>query len=883
MLRIIQNQCAAGAKSYYSHADYFSEGQELTGNWGGKAAARLGLNGEVQRDDFAALCDNLDPRTGQRLTARTDQDRTVGYDFNFHCPKGVSLAYAFSQDERILAAFRASVRETMEELELETKTRVRTKGRDEERITGNLCWAEFVHFTSRPVDGIPDPHLHAHCFVTNATFDETENRWKAAQFRDLKRDARYFEAAFHARLAGRLTELGYPIERRGKSWDLTAIPKALADKFSRRTELIEQLAAEQNVTDPAQKGELGAKTREKKQQEHSMTELRELWRSRLSEGDSEAIENLAKGPRMARVREPDAASQALDIAIEHCFERNSVVPRKDLLADALRRHVGQVSVEGIQTELAYKPVIQGEYRGREMVTTRAVLAEERSMLEFARSGRGQAPALHPNWTIKRTWLNAGQQAAVRHMLESRDQVILIRGRAGTGKTRLLQEAVEGIEANGRQVFAFAPSAEASRGVLKSEGFENATTVAELLVNRDLQQAVAGNVLLIDEAGLLGTRTLKQVFDLAEQQSCRVILSGDWKQHASVERGAAMRLLEQEAGLKPATVSQNQRQEPLEYRAVVDLIAEGQLAAALDRVAQLGWVRELDDAQRNAILAQDFAEAVAAQESVLVVCPMHTELERVTHAIRAELKSRERLGQEDQSIPRLVPLHLTEVERSDANSYSPGDVLVFHQNAKGHHKGERITVGDALPPELLSQAKHFQVYRSSHMPVAERDIIRITANGKTKDGQHRLNNGATYQVAAITDEGDLRLSNGWLVDANYGFIAPGYVSTSHGSQGRTVDRVLISEPSHSFGAASREQLYVSASRGRHGMRIYTDDWQALKLAVHRSADQLAATEFVSGHVDDTELRRLHAARAKIIAEQQQHRKESVRERELVYGR
>src|SRR5262249_42098722 len=117
MLRIIQNRSSASAQSYYTQGDYYTEGQELAGYWGGKGAKRLGLSGEIRREDFQALCENRNPNTGERLTPRNKADRTVGYDFNFHVPKGVSVVYMLNRDERILDAFRASVRETMQELE----------------------------------------------------------------------------------------------------------------------------------------------------------------------------------------------------------------------------------------------------------------------------------------------------------------------------------------------------------------------------------------------------------------------------------------------------------------------------------------------------------------------------------------------------------------------------------------------------------------------------------------------------------------------------------------------------------------------------------------------------------------------------------------------
>ena len=69
MLRITQQTSADAAKQYYASADYYSQGQEIIGRWGGEGATRLGLEGEVLRQDFNALCKNRNPRTGEQLTA----------------------------------------------------------------------------------------------------------------------------------------------------------------------------------------------------------------------------------------------------------------------------------------------------------------------------------------------------------------------------------------------------------------------------------------------------------------------------------------------------------------------------------------------------------------------------------------------------------------------------------------------------------------------------------------------------------------------------------------------------------------------------------------------------------------------------------------------
>lgn len=304
MLRIVQQSNAAAAKSYYSSpAEYYAAGeQEMIGEWGGKAADRLGLHGTILKPDFERLCDNRDPATGERLTARMRADRRVGYDFNFHACKSASLLFGLTGEVEILDAFRQAVAEVMEKMEEGVKVRVRKRGQMGERVAGNMAWAEYVHFTARPVGGVIDPHLHAHCFVPNCCWDHAERMWKAIDVASVKEGAPLWQAMFQRAFGRRLEILGYDLAWKEDAFEIAGIERATLERFSRRTALVNRTAAERGVTDPSDKDKLGAMTRERKRKDATMPHLRAEWRQRLTDDERAAIARAALRRRHRFIR-----------------------------------------------------------------------------------------------------------------------------------------------------------------------------------------------------------------------------------------------------------------------------------------------------------------------------------------------------------------------------------------------------------------------------------------------------------------------------------------------------------------------------------------------------------------------------------------------------
>jgi conjugative relaxase-like TrwC/TraI family protein len=760
MLRIFQTRSVEAAKSYYAiglnEGDYYS--QEGQGFWRGKAAGMLGLHGMVERDQFDALCENRRPDSGEKLNPREDLDRKVGYDMTFSAPKSVSIMYEILGDGRILNIFQKAVHETMQSIEADAHVRVRKGGVISQRRTGNLVWAEFTHHTSRPVDGLSDPSLHCHCYCFNTSFDGEENRFKSGEFFHIKRDAPYYEAVFHSKLAMGLRQLGYGIEGKRLGFEIMGIGEVNLRQFSRRAQEIEQMAELLGISgNDKAKDSLAAKTRVSKANALKGEAMRQEWRQRLDRESLAYQEHFGKCSSVA-------GEKAIAMAIEAGLERQSVIQHRRLLAQALKFSLGSSSVEEIHAKMSERSdLICHERNGAIHTTTEAVLQEEREVIAFLERTQGQREALAAGTRFDGAGLDHDQSSAIQAILSSRDQVIVVEGRAGTGKTSMMKAAISAMKSVGLPVFTFAPTSQAAHEVLRGEGFLNSETIQQLLVSEKLQQLVRGAVLWVDEAGLLSVRDMNRLFQIAEEQDARVILSGDRFQHHSVQRGDALRLVV-ESGLvevKQTRTIYRQRQEF--YREAVKSISEGNIEHGFQMLDQLGSIHEsLGLEEQWQQVAEEYVASLARHSTVLVVSPTHHEGRMVTRQIRQLLKLSGRLAEEEILIPVHRNRSLTTAERAMPHLFELGDIVRFHQNAKGgFRKGEvfeirRIdgrNVSIAKPGECatrllnLEAAAHYGVFRSAKIGISVGDKLRLLQNTSSLDGR-RMHNGTIYEITAI---------------------------------------------------------------------------------------------------------------------------------------
>jgi len=401
----------------------------------------------------------------------------------------------------------------------------------------------------------------------------------------------------------------------------------------------------------------------------------------------------------------------------------------------------------------------------------------------------------------------------------------------------MKATIAGID---KPVVVLAPSADASRGVLRRDGFTEADTVMKFLTDEKFQQKAKNGVIWVDEAGLLGMRQLRQIFDAADQLNARVVLQGDKKQHGSVERGATLRVLEEFAGLPVAELTDIRRQRG-EYKSAIQSLSQGDVLDGFDKLDGLGWVKQVED---NKSLVDDYMAALNANKTALVVAATHIEGDEITAEIREQLKERGIVSKDEKEFAQLKPLGWTDAEKGDLTRYEGNEVLCFHRNSGTFKAGDRVRVAEWPTGGKPGKPTNYAVYSPERIALAKGDSIRITANGKTKDGKHRIDNGSQYTVAGFTSKGDIALSNGWVIGKDFSHLTHGYVTTSYASQGKTVDRIFIAMGSESTPAISAEQFYVSASRGRESAKVYSDmAAKEIREAIQRTDNRKSATELI----------------------------------------
>jgi conjugative relaxase-like TrwC/TraI family protein len=900
--------------------DYYSKGERVSGEWVGIGAEKLDLRGEVTPEQFEALRSNHHPLSGEQLTPRTKDTRVAAtreagedfrkkhhrpgteaeveahrlkmgpqpnrvafYDFQCSAQKSVSIMGVLAGDDRLRGAHERASRVGLKELEKFAARQTNTATTRRNELTGNICGAAFTHDASRALD----PQLHTHFVLANATQTDS-GKWFALHENGMFEAVRYAGKVYQNELAREVKALGYEIREVRKEgeiagFEIKGVSQELCERFAKRRAEIEREIdkfEKKHGREPT-RAEVNAITRQTRPSELREISTAEVRKLQFGQLNAEEWNQLQKVHAEARERvkhgvtaSTGAEKAALKAAVDHLFERQSVLQRHQILAEALNQNLGSLDLTKLTAQveagkaglirLADDPVesLRSEH------ATRDGLKSELWSVNFVNKTKGAFPALNPRFELKGK-LSPEQRDAVKHILNTQDQCCATRGVAGAGKTTTQREVRRGLDEAGHRVIAIAPTASAAK-TLQAEGFKEATTVADFLQNGPSKFDLRGAVVICDEAGLQSNRQGEELLRLAQKHDMRVIFVGDVRQHVSVEAGDFLRVLETHSRLSRCEVAEIQRQQHAGYKDAVGMLSSGAARDGLAALDKLGWLHEgqgnyLKDAAAAYFQSTDDGKSL---DRCLAVSPTWEENRHFTHEIRSGLKERDLLPKEDTPCTVHESLRWTVQQRGNWRNYQPGQVVTLTKSIGGWKAGESALVARvesekvivvsadqerALP---LKSTSSFDVSVLRPIGVCPGDKILIRANARPLD----LINGQVLTVEKIGSNGTLHTREGIAVPPAFKLWTHGYVVTSHKAQGHTCGRVVV--------AAARldaKSSYVACSRGRELCSVHTPDKSALMAHLPEGNRKAALDVVVDNPRTDLSIQLRLPAYREIIAE------------------
>lgn len=794
----------AGQSGYYERVaaqgrDAYYRGQGGGGSavWLGAGAEELGLDGEVAPGQIAVLLGDgrkdgraVDPASGQPLgRARPGAGSVVGLDLTFSAPKSVSVLHGLGDDETRAAVERAhdsAVAQAVGWLDREACV-VR-------RGAGGAVWYRgegLIVAACRDGDSrAGDPQLHTHAMAANVARGP-DGRWTSLTTPVFHRTAKTAGMLFQAALRQELArELGVRWREVGERVDgvaeIDGVPQQVLDEFSRRSTELEEFRRQADLADTRAGRQRAAWESREKKGVH--VGERDEWLSRAAAVGFERAELEAVMRRDRVVTTPRALERTSDrlAGPEGLTQHQSTFRPRDVVrgwAGALQQGASVAEVERLADGwLAERGVqVAGEsisalgrtvVRDDELFSTREHLALESRLLAAAEDGRDAGAGVVASSTVDRVvdarpTLSVEQEAMVRRLATSGARVDVTVGWAGAGKTFGLAAAREAWERDGFEVRGATLSRQAA-SVLREEAGIETTSVAALghrLDAGDLEALPDRAVLVVDEAGMVGTRDLDVLHRAVEQRNGKLVLVGDPRQMPEIHAGGAFRVLAERLDAHELRDVRRQS-EPWERDALAAARA-GKAREAVEGFETHGRLHDASPADVYDLLVANWREGVDAHDPSSSVMIAHR------RADVAELNARAREAMRADGL-----LAGREVEGADGRSFARGDWVVCAKNDR------------ALDVRNGTRGVVTRAGRDGSLTIA------------TRDGERHL--PAAFVQSQTGDSRDPRPA-----------VDHGFAVTGHRVQGATVDRasVLASR------GAGAEWHYTALSRARERTDVF----------------------------------------------------------------
>ena len=771
----------SGQSGYYvglAREDYYQAGGEPPGVWYGKGARDLGLNGTVEGESLARLFEGFHPHDDRALIQNAGSPRhQPGWDLTFSAPKSVSTLWSQADPETrkmIQEAHFASVKDALDYLQ--DAAAITRRGHDGEiKEDAHLVIATFEHGTSRA----QDPQLHTHCLVMN-TCTREDGTSGTIESQPLYQAKMTVGALYRTGFATRLEQgLDLTAVQKGSCFEVDGVSERLSQVFSKRREAILESLSEKGYDSPQAAATAALSTRQVKGH-IAREELFQEWQTtgdKLGWGPTEARRLLSEAQRPERDPEAEKIA-ALNEAMRRGTEQQAHFTGRDFLRyaaeDCQGRGIGATEIRGaVEAHLRDSPEIVslGKYKGEQVYSTREMMALEKSLLDSVAASKGSFSVGVEKERLldviaSQKQLNEQQASAVwRVASEGNGTIRVVSGMAGTGKTTMLRAALLAWESEGFAVWGAALGGKAAEG-LEAEASIRSQTLQRTLwdIEQGRLSLRARSILVVDEAGMVGTRMMQRLVEATEKAGARLVLVGDGDQLQSIEAGGSF--AEMATELQAAKMTQIQRQREAWARDAVQDFAAGNARAGLRAYQERGLLTVSEDKQEayRDLIAAWKVEGIRAPEEQLIFAGTRLDAAVLNRMAQTERRNAGELGEESISAPE------------GGGSFYVGDRVLFTKNS-GLYGVKNGSLGRVVEAD------------------AERGILAA-----------RLDNGE--RVSMSLEE--------------FPHVKLGYAMTTHKGQGVTVERAFVLAGGS---MQDREITYVQASRSRGDTRIFADREEA----------------------------------------------------------
>ncbi|KAF2857054.1 TrwC-domain-containing protein [Piedraia hortae CBS 480.64] len=586
-----------------------------------------------------------------------------------------------------------------------------------------------------------------------------------------------------------------------------------------------------------------------------------------------------------------AAAQAVASAVRDLGEREAAFDRLELIRESLTRG-GPVTVADVEARLALlqeKGLLLGD--GDRMVTTRGAVQLEQAYLAAVEAGQGRSAAIVPPGTaavraqeaareLNLHRLNPGQEAAAVLMLSSSDRVVNVQGGSGRGKSTAMAPVTAVARAEGRAVIGLAVASVKASEFGRDTGAD-VSTVARFLARHErlidgtarpeqlarVKAELAGAIIMVEEAGQVGTRDMARIVRLANiTGAARVVQTGDTRQLTAIAAGKPFEA-SRRAGVATAHITENLRSRSDQMKAVTAALDRGDVSGTFD-VLRSATTEVPGNEVATTVAARWAALPKDERDATLLLTAGRAMRSEANRAVQAELKARGEIAATGTPFTVLDRVNATREGARLMRAYRPGHVVEVRTNlpAQGLVRGDRGIVtaveGDRVRLGMADGAE--KLFRPGRLAKnLDRDAVSIFALKQVElhagdrirwsdnDRARGLDNGA---MARVKEVGRGRLVVSSLVDGTVHEIGPGdrmaerldlaYAINVHVAQGVTTEHGIVAMRSSERKLLTERSFLVALTRVADKVALVLDDARRVERSVTRNTgDKTSALDVV----------------------------------------